>query len=769
MRKLKYIIFILISSIFCVSAQNEGNIWYFGFNAGLDFNSGVPVPLNNGQIWAGEGCASISDNNGDLLFYTDGMTVYNKNHAIMPNGTGLLGHNSSTQSGIIVKKPQSNTIYYIFTIDGCTGNGVGLHYSEVDLTLQAGVGDVNANKNIQLFPFGCEKITAILHQNGTDFWIVSRLENSNAFRSYLLTSAGVINNIGAGVSPIETNIGPVYNNTYGYLKASGDGTKIAACYNSEFTLYDFDRATGIISNEMTFPEWAYGAEFSPSGRFLYIAAEGPFKVSQYNLLAGSYTAILNSRIEIGNSTAGGGALQLGPDGKIYIAHYADLTFGNVYNISVINNPNDVGFACNLDPFSVPIGNSGAGCCLGLPTFYSSIFVSNTVDVVSLCYGDSTQFTSSNTWLDSVLWNFGDSNSGNSNTSTNVNPYHIFSDTGSFDVTLYSYFNSVIDTSITPIYINHLPIINLLSDTSICNGDTLSLDVTLEGASYLWHDNSASPNYNLFSAGDYSVIVTDTNGCINSDTINVLINLLPEPNLGDDIEICEGDSVLIIDAYLENASYLWNDNSTTSSLTIESAGVYSVIQTDSNGCINSDTMNVIINPLPNSDFTFDPQPTDLNNPNILFTNITSINTSYQWNLGDGTILENLPNINHTYQNSGEYDVSLISLNEFGCIDTIKYQIIIDPGGFDLFIPKAFTPNNDDHNELFVIKGRYIIDFNINIFNRWGKEIFESDNIEKYWDGRFEGKLVQQEKYTYLVTILDINGDIHEFTGIVNVIY
>ena len=188
MRKLKCIIFILISSIFCSSAQNEGNIWYFGENAGLDFNSGVPVSLSNGMLNTFEGCATISDNNGDLLFYTDGMTVYNRNHTIMPNGTGLLGNSSSTQSGIIVKRPGSNTIYYIFTVDGVTGLNGGFYYSEIDMALQAGFGDVNINKNIQLFPFACEKVTAILHQNGSDFFFFFSPDNSGAYHSYLLTS-----------------------------------------------------------------------------------------------------------------------------------------------------------------------------------------------------------------------------------------------------------------------------------------------------------------------------------------------------------------------------------------------------------------------------------------------------------------------------------------------------------------------------------------------------------------------------------------------------
>lgn len=784
MKKLKFVFSILICSVFFAAAQNEGNIWYFGVNAGLDFNSGVPVSLSNGMLNTLEGCAAISDNNGDLLFYTDGMTVYNRNHTAMPNGTGLLGNSSSTQSGIIVKQPGSNTIYYIFTVDGVTGMNGGFYYSEVDMTLQGGFGDINMNKNIQLFPFACEKVTAILHQNGSDFWIVSPPDNSGSYHSYLLTSSGV------SPGPI-TNIGSFYTESYGYLRASPSGEKIVSCFfswgvASEFCLYDFDKNTGVLSNQMVFTDFPppgtnpnpfgmdhhpYGAEFSPNGRFLYIAAENSFTVSQYDLFAGSYMDIVNSQILLVNDvTVGGGALQLAPDNKIYAAHWTDdVNSGSISSstLSVINNPDNLGLGCNLSQNSISLG-TGA-CLLGLPTFYSSIFLSNTIDVGNFCYGDTTYFTPTNTSLDSILWDFGDINSGIDNISSDTSTFHVFSDTGDFNVILYSYLNGVIDTSITSIYINPLPNINLGIDTSICDGDTLALDITLQGASYLWYDNSTNSNYNLFSAGNYSVIITDSNGCINSDTIYVVLNPLPYINLGNDIEICEGNDVLILDVYLEEASYLWNDNSTISTFNIDATGVYSVILSDSNGCSNSDTINVIINPLPTSDFIFDPQPTDLNNPDILFTNISSINTSYQWNFGDGTIIENLNNINHIYQFSGEYDVSLISLNEFGCVDTVIYQIIIDPGGFDLFIPNAFTPNNDEHNELFVIKGRYIIDFNIKIFTRWGKKIFESDNIEKYWDGRFEGKLVQQEKYTYLVTVLDINGATHEFTGIVHVIF
>ena len=87
---MKRLFLLLLCFPLLLFSQNEGNIWYFGWNAGLDFNSGAPVALTDGQLFTLEGCASISDMNGDLLFYTDGMVVYNKNHVLMPNGSGII-------------------------------------------------------------------------------------------------------------------------------------------------------------------------------------------------------------------------------------------------------------------------------------------------------------------------------------------------------------------------------------------------------------------------------------------------------------------------------------------------------------------------------------------------------------------------------------------------------------------------------------------------------------------------------------------------------
>ena len=341
---------------------NEGNFWYFGQNAGLDFNSGSPVALTDGQLNTNEGCASISDNNGNLLFYTDGMTVYNKNHTIMPNGTGLLGNSSSTQSAIIIKKPVSSTIYYIFSVDGASGNGGGVNYSEVDMTLDGALGDINANKNIPVVSNACEKITVITHPNNTDFWVIIRLENSNTYHSYLLTSTGL------NLTPVATNIGPTYNGELGYLKASPDGTKIAAGnYNAgSFEIFDFDNSAGVLSNVVIgYQNAAYGLEFSPNSSFLYVAEYNSQNIIQYNLLAGSNIAILGSGVTIGQSTGNIGALQLGPNGKIYISIVSSG------NLSVINNPDILGLGCDFNVNGPQLAGRTANN--GLPTFFSSIF------------------------------------------------------------------------------------------------------------------------------------------------------------------------------------------------------------------------------------------------------------------------------------------------------------------------------------------------------------------------------------------------------------
>ena len=226
MRKLFTSLF-LIGILFNTFAQKEANIWYFGNQAGIDFNPVTPVPLINGVMSTMEGCASIANKNtGQLLFYTDGITVWNKNHLVMPNGNGLMGEPSSTQSAVIVPGPGSNdTLFYIFTVDDLAGPN-GLRYSVVNMNLNMGLGDIIlSSKNTLLETPVTEKITAIRHANKQDIWVISHRWNSDQFMAYLVTPSG-LNTI-----PVVSSVGNVHSgvqvNAIGYLKGSPDGSRLA--------------------------------------------------------------------------------------------------------------------------------------------------------------------------------------------------------------------------------------------------------------------------------------------------------------------------------------------------------------------------------------------------------------------------------------------------------------------------------------------------------------------------------------------------------------
>lgn len=364
-------IFILSTLInLSLNSQNETKKWYFTSLAGLDFTTTPPTILTNGSLNTGEGCASVSDSNGNILFYTNGMTIWDKTHNVMANGSGLYGGGGSTsQAAIIVKQLGSPSLYYTFTNEAQNGFNYGLHYSIVDMSLASGNGSVTL-KNVPLFAGTTEKLCATKHKNGTDVWVLTHEFNSVNFRAYLITAAGV------NTTAVTTAIGTSHDNygAIGYMKVSPDGKKIGlAIYSTtntgSFELYDFDNSTGAVSNPVilgnNYSE-PYGCEFSPDGKKFYGGGWTNGTVFQWNLCAGSNTSIIASQFIISTTTLSIiGGMQLALNGKIYVSRIGEQTIG------VINNPNAAGTSCNY----VELGQSIApnGCGYGLPNFMSSYF------------------------------------------------------------------------------------------------------------------------------------------------------------------------------------------------------------------------------------------------------------------------------------------------------------------------------------------------------------------------------------------------------------
>lgn len=515
---------------FCSYSQGKANWWFFGDSAGVSFTSGSPAAVTTGAMYAWEGNATISDNAGNLLFYTNGVKVWNKNHIQMPNGFGLLGNTSTTQT-IIVPRPGSSTIYYVFTADAQTGPN-GLRYSVVDMLLNGGLGNVTIKNTLLVTPT-TEKITAVLHCNRKDIWVIAHDWNSNQFRAYLVTAAGV------SAAPVLSSVGTVHTGsntvTLGYLKGSPDGSRIACAVNDYFfELFDFNNSTGFLSNPIKFTgpffttanwnySFCYGVEFSPDGTKLYLSHGLPqSRIVQINLCAGDNAAIIASGIDIGTSTDNLAALQLGPDNKIYVARFQAPWLG------VINNPNATGLACNYVNNGVPL--AGKTSLLGLPNFITTYLKPalsftasiNCLQVVFTAPAvNSSNCSGGSNIVVSQLWNFDDPASGVNNTSTTGSLIHTFTNAGTYNVKLVLNYACGADTIIKTVTVNTCGCTltaQFVKGTADCTGCSCKEWIMINSTggtspySYSWPDGYTNRYRNRLCPGAYSVNIKDKNGC-----------------------------------------------------------------------------------------------------------------------------------------------------------------------------------------------------------------------------------------------------------------
>lgn len=512
-------------------AQNQSEIWYFGNKAGLSFAGGAPAALLDGQLHTSEGCAVVSDKNGSLLFYTDGITVWNKNHDSMPNGRGLLGGWSSTQSAIIIPLQGNCNIYYVITAYGAPSNGdiryLGdIRYSIVDMSLAGGLGDIVAGQKNIFLATGCgEKITAVNHANGKDKWIFVHKLGSNQFLSFLFTSTGI------DTVPVTTAVGTYHDATaiIGYSRASHSEKKfaVAATYNHPpfVEVFDLNQMDGTLSNptKINFSgEAPYGLEFSPNDRFLYISC------IQYGPALYQCELATKALQKVAPTVPTGydyGALQYASDGKIYVARY-DQPY-----LSSIDNPD--GYSCNFVETSVLLG--GRTCLLGLPNFIQSNFkplcLTANFSNNTVCLGDTTIFIDSVTGSacfngnPGIEWNFGDGAS-----STLHNPRHTYKSAGSYAVKLVVMNDAPCSNdSITKIVqVKAPPIPNAGSDISICAGDSAQLNAWGGTTSYIWtpstglsKDNISNPKASPQTTTTYTVTVI-IGSCSGKDSVTVTV-------------------------------------------------------------------------------------------------------------------------------------------------------------------------------------------------------------------------------------------------------
>lgn len=332
----------------CVAAQHADN-WYFGDHAAITFSSGSPVALTNSAMYALEGCVSYSDAQGNLLFYSNGgphsyqAGVWNRNHVLMPNGdfSNTSGCYSAIQSCLVIPDPGNADRYYLFTLD-CIEHQLagGLRVNIIDMTMDNGLGDIVVKDSL-IDDSTMECMGAVVDKTNTGYWLITHKKGQLRFVSLHITASGISAPVYSSEIPMNMP------DNAGTIRLSCDGSKLAWATLSGMYLYDFNNATGVVSNALNLNVSGFTCCFSPGGHYLYVADAYPTDpLYQFDMLAANIPASVVT-INPGNNVMAG-SMQLAPDGKIYI------TDGSSY-LSTINSPGNPGASCNYAYHSFFLG------------------------------------------------------------------------------------------------------------------------------------------------------------------------------------------------------------------------------------------------------------------------------------------------------------------------------------------------------------------------------------------------------------------------------
>lgn len=736
------LLFFLLCSQYAFSQQKQWFQWYYGNKVGLDFRTTGPTMLTNGAINQMEGSASVSDDNGAILFYTDGVTVYNKQHQVMLNGTSLKGGQSSTQSALIVPKPDDKNSYYIFTISARTGTD-GLTYSEVDMRLDGGNGAVTSVKNVLLLGDCYEKLAGVKHCNNRDVWVTTYQRSSNTFLSYLITPSGistmpVVSGAGMQLVPLEQ--------TVGYIRFSSNGRKMAAAFfELGFQIFDFNNQTGELSTPITFYSWGfpanylapYGLEFSPDSRSLYISSFstwGGGEMLSMDLRNFNRSDILASVKQVlpWDDYREVFSLALAPDKRIYIAEKVTGTY-----TSVLTDPDNLAWP-GYSTYIFRTGNT----TLGLPNVIAGYNRDNAGDIntAPVCNELKTIYShTSQMPPDSVHWHFGDGG----DTTVAPNGIHTFTAEGKYQVCLIRFYPCYSDTLWKEIEIK-LPVVHLGNDTALCIRQPLVLKGDIAAATYTWNTGNTAPELSVTQSGLYWLEITDANNCSARDSINVRFKPYPALKALRDTFRCDNLPLqLDVDIQQPGAQYYWQQVQHSSAINIDKAGIWQV-KISLDGCDTSTSFKVEQDALPR--FSLGGSAKICFNDKILLNQSQYNYPQYTWQ--DGSHASSF-----TVTQPGKY--YLETANRCG---TYSDTIIIEGEDCEakFVFPTAFSPNKDGVNDLLrpIFRGN-TTDYLLRVYSRWGNLLYTSANPQQGWDGRLNGTLLPAGSYIWHLQYRTLN--------------
>ncbi|MEM6765396.1 MAG: gliding motility-associated C-terminal domain-containing protein [Bacteroidota bacterium] len=528
-----YCVFLLFTLITLTAlSQPEANIWYFGsFGNGLDFSSGTPEAMEGSSMKARFGCASICDKNGRLLFYTNGGKystisgeggLWNREHRLMKGSedfvNGKIGSSGSKQPAIAFLKPGSDSIYCLFTIE--TNRQIpnepsnrGLRYTEIDMRGDNGLGEVIISGQELLKP-AASTMAATLHENGVDYWLVTKKYNEltdkyDSYQFFLISSNGVTPYRNQ-LDPYPTNHSTVPGSS---MYFSPDGSMLM---QERSGIYSFNKSSATIA-AFIYPDEFVGIRcFSHNSQFIYSTTPHDNRVFQYDLLApdipasgkeilgGTWEKTVNVDIE---------DLQLATDGKIYGLIQDDVLAPDPkVRIFAIDCPNQEADLVSIknDLFEFPLETG-----LKFPSFPSNLFHQTLIlervkgDTIAICEGERTQLLLPDIPTYTIQWADGD-----------PNPTKLVSQAGQYDFTVSSECGTTTRSFL--VEVEEAISFSLGPDTAFCQNDSISLAASSALSSqfpFTWSDGSTEEGLTVSQEGSYSLTLENSCGSF-TDTVEV---------------------------------------------------------------------------------------------------------------------------------------------------------------------------------------------------------------------------------------------------------
>lgn len=627
--------------------NRTANIWYFGDGAGIDFNEedGLDPPprsiTTRHGMNAPAGTSTISDVNGDVLLYSNGSRVWNRDNDVMPNGTEIGGDSTSNQAVIIIPFEGDETLYYLFTTQKVYGeNTFELKYSVVDMKEDNGRGDVII-KDVTIFSRSTEKVVAF------GPWLLAHEYGNNTFRAYQITAEGIS-------PPVISSAGAVHSfndelSGQAGMKFSSDGTRVAVALiegaDDYAELFEFDQITGEIAEfeyridlnqSVGANDQVYDVHFSPGGGKLFATmnnrntGSAGGRVLEYRIDSLSTEATrLASQADITdglNLNLNFGQIQTGPDGQLYVAVETPGNPGGSTFVSSIAAIDDTLRNSVFNPQRVFLttGNSR----LGLPNFVQSNAnpqMEPTMSAPDLtCTEERIELTSTGTSdIDVFLWSITDQ-ADNSTvfSAAGMDTAYTFpqGQSGTFNISVNISNRCGFDTTLVQeIQVMDIPDIPTVPQAiSICEGQNFPLDA-IQGLpdnpnlSFEWVDSqgavvSTDRSFTITEPEIYTVTITNVAGC--SSSREIFAGPPFEIELPDAENVCQ-DGDLTLDPNVTATNYIWtvlNPDNTTTTLanqrraTVNTTvpGIFSYVVSIEDpvmpGCFVNDTTVVTVNPI-----------------------------------------------------------------------------------------------------------------------------------------------------------------------------